>query len=478
MKVLLLNPYLPEGLLFYGFMKKIGSKLPPLGLAYIAANLEASGHQVKIIDNKVRKYSLHDLFSEIDRFSPEVIGITTITTHLLYTTIITKYLKRKLENVIIVVGGPHASAEPEQLLKFCEEIDYIIVGEAETSFLKLLNNLNNSELLKRIPGIVYQTRNGNIIKKPPNFITDINELPFPARHLLPMELYRPSPINYNSLPSRSLITSRGCPFNCSYCFKLPSEKVRYNNENKILDEIKILIDDYNAEELIFWDDCFTINKKRLKNLFNLLRKNKIDIPWMSMARTDQITKKNLIELKRNGCWRLSFGIESGDPKILSNMNKNISLSYASQILKFCRKIGIETRIFLILGSPYETRESIKKTIKIAKRLDPDIAQFSYFVPFPKTSDYNYIVQNKLPFDSQYYFKNVYPDYHNLEKLIYFPPEFSEKEIKKFHSLAYFNFYFRFKYIIKRIKSINTSMDLYKNLSISLSVFEDLIKRFL
>jgi len=143
-------------------------------------------------------------------------------------------------------------------------------------------------------------------------------------------------------------------------------------------------------------------------------------------------------------------------------------------MKFCRRIGIKTKIFLLIGTPYDTRESINKTINIAKKLNPDIAQFSYFVPFPQTIDYNYLISNKLQFDSQYYFKDVYPDYHNLDKLIYVPAEFSEKEIKKFHALAYFNFYFRFKYIFNRIKNIRTKLDLYKNLSISFNILEDFI----
>ena len=478
MRILLLNPYLPKETLFYGFMKNLGSELPPLGLAYIGAFLEKSNHIVKIIDNKIEGYNLNFLLKEVDKFSPEIIGITSITTHLLYTTITAKFLKTKIKNVIIVVGGPHASAAPEELLDFCNEIDYIISGDGEQAFIHLLNNLNKPEELKKIEGLIFKNQTGVLIKNSPSFIKDINVLPFPARHLLPMIKYKPSPINYKNLPSRSLITSRGCPFNCSYCFKLTKQAVRYNNEKKVYDEINILINEYKARELIFWDDCFTYNRNRLLKLFNLMRADKIDIPWMGMARTDQVSKKFLIELKRNGCWRLGFGIESGDPIVLKKMNKNISLSKASSILKFCRKIGIETRIFLIIGSPYETRESIKKTITIAKKLDPDIAQFSYFVPFPETQDYRYIMNNNIPFDSQFYFKNVYPDYHSLNKLPFIPPGFTEKEIKRYHALAYLNYYFRIKYIFNQIRSIRISSELYKNLHISFSIIKDLIEKLI
>jgi len=476
MRIVLINPYIKSGKLFHGFMKKIGSSLPPLGLAYIAAYLEQNNHEVIIIDNRIEQLDLKSLYYKIEKFDPQIIGITSISTQLLYTIITAKFLKKKLQNVKIVVGGPHASSAPIELLDYCKEIDYIIKGEGEIGFLKFIKNLNKGENLKNTPGIAYKNNHGNYINNEPIVIEDIGILPFPARHLLPMKEYRPSLVNYNTLPSRSLITSRGCPYNCSFCSKIYTGKVRFNNEQKILEEISILIDQYKAKELIYWDDCFTFNKNRSIKLFKVLKSNNIDIPWMSMARIDQMSKSFLIEAKKNNCWRLGFGIESGDPQILKKTNKFIDLNQAYKVIKFCKKIGISTRIFLMLGTPYESRDSIQRTIQIAKKLNPEIVQFSYFVPFPMTKDYEYILKNYPTFDSQYYFKDVYPDYHNLDKLVFTPEYISEKDLKKFHALAYFNYYFRFKYIIGRIKNNRTLLDLYKNLSIPFNLLNDFVKK--
>ncbi len=476
MRVLLLNPYLIQGHLFFGFMKKIGSNLPPLGLAYLASYLEELGHSVKIIDNKIEKYDLKTLLKVIDKFNPDIIGISSITTHLLYTTITARFLKRNLKNIIIVVGGPHASAAPEELLNFCKEIDYIIVGEGELGFKGLLENIKNPEKLSSIPGIVFKNKMGNIVRNKSAIIEDINMLPFPARHFLPMSKYKPSIINYNKLPSRSLITSRGCSFNCSYCYRLYKGKVRANKPEKIFDEISLLINEYNAKELIYWDDCFTFNKTRLINLFKILKENQLDLPWMSMARVDQMSKKFLIDLKKNNCWRLGFGIESGDPYVLKKMNKDINLQKANETIKFCKKIGIQTRIFLMIGTPYDNFKSVTQTINIAKKLNPDIVQYSFYTPFPQTRDYEYILQNIPSFDSKYYFKEVYPDYHNLDKLIFVPNGFTEKKVKKLHAQAYLKFYFRSNYIFNQIKKIKTISELYKNLSISINLINDISKK--
>jgi len=478
MRIALINPYIKRKDLFYGFMIKIGSRLPPLGLAYIASYLEQFNHELIIFDNCIEKYDLKTLTQKVEKFNPEVIGITSISTQLLYTIITAKYLKKQLENVKIVVGGPHASASPTELLEFCEEIDYIIKGEGEIGFKILLDKLKANENQNTVPGITYRNNKGDFVSNKAQIIEDINTLPFPARHLLPMDKYKPSLTNYNTLPSRSLITSRGCPYNCSFCSKIYCGKVRYNDEQTILKEILLLKNNYNAKELIYWDDCFTFNQVRLLKLFKLLQKNDLNLPWMSMARVDNMSKKFLLEAKKNDCWKLGFGIESGDPDVLRKFNKGINLKQAQEIITFCRKIGIETRIFLMIGTPYDTRDSILRTIEIAKKMDPDVVQFSYFVPFPETKDFNYVIKNFPSFNYQYYFKDVYPDFHNLDNLVFIPNGLKEEELKKLHALAYFNYYFRFKYFIKRLRNMHTSIDLYKNLTISFSLIIDIIKKFL
>lgn len=494
MKIILLNPYYQYIDNFQGYMKHIGSVLPPLGLAILGGMIRNEGHQVFIIDGWVENLSRKKLIEKILSYNPDIIGIYTNTSSFYYTKRIIESLRILNENVILVAGGPHATVIPEKTMKDCPELDFIVIGEGEITFSNLIKALDNdstqytsqkinnirmrfwNKKYKEIRGIAFRNSYdlNIIITEPANLIENLDDTPFPAWDLLELEKYKPSRANYYRLPSYTLMTSRGCPYNCSFCSKPMGKKVRFKSASRVFEEIKQLYDNYNAKEIIFEDDCFTLNKNRNNELFRLMRENKIDIKWSCLTRVDIINDDMLKKMKKNNCWRIGYGVESGNEEILSKMQKGFTKAKITEAFKITKKNKINIRAFFILGNLYDTQETIRQTIDFAKKLNPDLAQFSYFVPYPGTLDYNYAVSKKL-IDPDYYLKNPLSDYHYLKKLVYIPFNLTESKLKYYQKVALREFYLRPRYILKQMKNLSNFDILRRNVEIAFELVLNLIR---
>ncbi|MHA1821374.1 MAG: B12-binding domain-containing radical SAM protein [Promethearchaeota archaeon] len=304
-------------------------------------------------------------------------------------------------------------------------------------------------------------------------IKDINKVPIPAFDLLDLSKYRPSKANYIKLPSYTLITSRGCPYNCSFCSKPFGRIPRFKSAERILQEMKILHDEYGAREIIFEDDSFTLNKLKDYTLFDLIKKELPDLKWSCMTRVDLINREILKTMKRSNCWRIGFGIESGNENILQKMQKGFTKDKVRTAFRMVKKEEISIRAFFILGSLYETRESIKDTIRFAKELNPNIAQFSFFVPYPGTPDFELALKNNQ-IDPDYYIKFPLTDYHYLKKLVFTPRNMTEEELKEWQKIALKKFYFGHKYIFSQLKNVVHPKLLIREILIALDLFKNII----
>jgi len=376
----------------------VPGKLPPLGLAYVGAALEKADYQVEILDNYHLKKPIEQVKLEIKRLEPEIVGITcgSVTYRRCIET--AKAVKEVLPSCKIVVGGWQPSYMPESLMQH-PEIDYLVMGEGERAMVELANNITKGEdksAIAKISGIAYR-HNGKTVKTPSTFIQDLDQIPFPARHLLPMHIYDRIIPYLDASPVETMNVVRGCPYNCAYCEtkKLWGSRVRAFSPPRVVAEINDLVQNYGSKGVYFVGDNFTINKKRTVELCNLIKKEKLDIEWVCDTRVDQVSRELLREMKDAGCRTIWFGVESGSAPILEKLNKKITIEQITHAFKLCKAERIRIACSFMLGIPGETVKDMEATFKFARKLDPDWCQFNTYVAVPGSALYKEIMEKGL-----------------------------------------------------------------------------------
>lgn len=454
MKVLLIYPpySLEEE---FGKLAKVGNLQQPLGIGYLGAVLEKAGHKVKIIDAPPLGYSVSQILEEAKKFGPEIVGITSVTADFYKAKKIGQRIKKEI-GCLVILGGPHLTAAPEEAIKE-DCFDYGVIGEGEVTLVELLKGLEGRKEKEEIRGIIFK-KNGKIVKTPARpFIKNLDSLPFPARHLMPpLSSYHPTPASYKRLPVGSMITSRGCPFQCTFCDRAVfGNTYRFRSPKNVVDEIEVLIKDFKAREIRFWDDTFNFYPKRVIEICKEILKRKIEIPWTCLGRVNFIEEEMLNFMKKAGCWQISFGIESGNEEILKKIKKGITKEMVREALSKTKKAGIRTRGFFMLGLPGETEKTMRETIDFAKSLPLDVAGFYVTIPFPNTELYQEAQKRDELLNPNYseYLMN-FP-----EKIFYLPEGLEEKTIFDYLNKAYREFYLRPSYLFKQLLSIRNPGDL-------------------
>lgn len=431
------NTRLPESL------NKAQGIYPPLGLAYIAAVLEKAGHKVSILDSQALNLTTPEIKDYISKESPDAVGVTCMTPNVRGALEVMKLSKEVSKDIITVIGGPQISVFPNETLSF-DFVDYGIFGEGENAMLELVNNIEEGKAVSNITGLVYK-KNGKVNINQASLVENLDELPFPARHLLPNEKYH-CVISRN--PFTTMITGRGCPFRCGFCFKGPADRnIRLRSAKNVVDEMEHCIEKYKVKEIMFYDDTITFNREHIKNICNEIIERKIDIDWEAPTRIDCVDEEILKLMKKAGCIRLRYGVESGDQKILEIMRKRITIEKIEDIFKITKKIGIEAFAYFIIGYATEDEKTIRNTINFAKKLDPDWAMFTVATPLPFTNLYDLSVDKGL-IDSNYW-KNFVLGKTN--ERIPFLVEGSDEWVKK----AYKEFYLRPRFFLKKIYKIRS-----------------------
>lgn len=412
MKIMLLNPYLTV------YLDDPAGISPALGLGYLAAYLESNGIEVKVLDiaaegvdvkgemGKKVRYGLSEseILKRINEFSPKLVGITCQSTLHAKDAIGTAELVKKADkNILVVMGGAHPSSNPTEILKN-KNVDIVVIGEGEVTLLEIAQRLESKKSLNKIIGAFVKSGN-KIIKNPGRpFIKDLDTLPFPARHLLPMEIYFREMAQNTSYAIRNrpmtVITSRGCPGDCIYCAvkTVWGRMWRGRSPKNVVDEIESLIRNFGANEIHFIDDSISVDKKRLEGICDEIIKRKLDIKWTTPNGIAiwLLDEKLLNKMKKAGCYRLTFGLESGNFETLNNfIGKHYDYEIAKKIIKYASKIGLWTIGTFIIGFPYEKKQSIEDTINFAIATDLDFAVFYIANPFPGTPMYEIYLKNKL-----------------------------------------------------------------------------------
>jgi radical SAM superfamily enzyme YgiQ (UPF0313 family) len=440
---------------------KAGGYFPPLGILYLASYLRKDGHKVKIIDGTFT--SEESMLKQIEEFNPDLIGITTFTFLWDITKNLIKNIKSKFPNIFISIGGPHATSDSDNCFKECEYFDALIYGEGEETLSELTKKLENKESLKDVKGLSFRD-NGEVIKNEKReLIKDLDNLPFPARDLIPLKKYVPSAEQYRRKPVTNLMTARGCPYNCLFCPSLGFDKYRRRSPENVMKEIKHLVKDYGVREIYFFDDTFTISKEWVMKFCDLLLNEKLDLIWTVNARANTVNYEVLAKMKEAGCWKLWFGLESGVQKNLDTLNKRITVEQARNAVKICRKLDLEVEASFILGIPGETYKEALQTINFAKEIGVDYAQFFPLTPLPDTPLGNNIDKygRILISESKYY---------NETMVVFTPYSMTSEELKKLIPLAYRSFYIRPSCILHHLKKIRSFEDIRRYFRGALTLF--------
>ena len=363
----------------------VGISSPPLGLAYIASVLRQN-HEVKIIDSNILNYTIGDVEEELRSFNPDVVGITSVTPSIYEAYKVAETAKKVREDCTVVLGGPHATFMPRETMEECKYIDIIVRGEGEETTRELIENIEKGAPLNEVKGITFREKNGIIDTEPRLFIKNIDNIPFPSRDLLPMHLYK-----FNGVKYTTMLTSRGCPFKCSFCSssRLFGGYWRGRSPENVLEEMKTVYEEYGIRNIEFMDDTFTLNQERAEKICDEIIKQGWDISWGASSRVDTLSKRLVEKMKKAGCWILFLGIESGSQRILDTIGKRITLEQVKKAVKILKDAGIQVLGSFIIGFLQDTKETIKETIKFAKSLNLNYAEFSILTPYPGTPIFDY-----------------------------------------------------------------------------------------
>lgn len=399
MRVMIVNPR---------FRLPIDTRTTPhLGLAYLAAVSEERGDEVMIFDADVED---EPITVAIERFDPEVVGITANTPQVKSAWRTAAAIK-SIKDIPVVLGGPHVSVLPAESAER-PEVDIVVRGEGETVWIKICEIVerakqNNpaftardlldpqAQLLDGLLGISYVTNDGQERHNPDHPpIADLDTLPFPAYHHFKMDRYtnlQPATDAVDGAKSFSVMTSRGCPYRCTFCSQsIMPIKWRARSPESVLAEWQHLVHNMGAQEIGILDDSANIQVDRLEKMANLFIENNVNhVPWIFVngIRANLATTDLLGKLKRAGLKRVAFGVESGDPDVLLSIDKKIDHDTIRQAFHNAKKVGLETIGFFIIGLPGDTEETMERTIRFACEVDPMIANFSMMTPYPGTKVY-------------------------------------------------------------------------------------------
>lgn len=389
-KIYILYPPISKMERYSSKIGEAGGNQIPLGIYYLASYLRENNFCVKVTDAEAENLAIEDIITIVDEYSPDYIGISSTTVAFHRAIECAEEIKKNNKDIKIILGGPHITSNYNHAMSF-DVFDYGVIGEGEVTLVALLNGLYENNDLHNISGVVYRDNEGNCkITSQREYINVLDTLPYPAYDLIKdIKLYNPPPSNYKALPIINMITSRGCPSQCTFCDRnVFGKKYRERSAESVFNEILFLYNKYKIKEIAFVDDTFLINKKRIYKLFDLLNREGLSFYWTCMSRINNVTYDFLKFIKDNGCWHISFGIESGDENILKTIKKNIKLDKAKKVIDWCSKLKIKTKGFFIIGHPDETIETIEKTINLACRLKLDDIVVTLNTPIPGSPQYN------------------------------------------------------------------------------------------
>jgi len=365
---------------------------PPLGLGYLAAIAEQEHHEVRIHDLGLRPHvPVEEEIQEVLDFKPDLVAFTSMTTSY-HSVERTAQIVREELGVTTIIGGPHATALPEYTLNN-PNIDFLVYGEGEYTFRDFLRALEaGDDRWDDIKGLWYKDESGKIVRGGASpLIPDLDVLPFPARHLYELDQYTLFAPNGERM--LTVLSSRGCPYNCSFCFKgIVGRTYRQRSPQNIIAEIEEILNKYGVRNFYFIDDLFTIDVRRLDVILDYFIDSGLDIRWQCLARVDRVNPPLLEKMYRAGCRQIHYGVESGNPEVLKRTAKHIDLKQVHRAVQWTEEAGIASKGYFILGLPGDNEQTIQETIEFAASLPLTEAMFSIATAMPGTKLWEELVR--------------------------------------------------------------------------------------
>ncbi len=414
----------------------------PIFLAYSAAQLKKKGFGVTYIDSVIQDFDSDQTIEEAKKRKPDIIFMETTTPSIEADYRSLTALKEATE-ARIIVGGPHATYFHQAVLDECAAIDVVIRHEFDTKIAEVVANIDS---LGSVRGVTYRDGSQIVDNGDGDLADELDAIPFPDRDIIPLKWYLEA--WYSRRPFTNIMTSRGCPYRCSFCLwpqSMYGHKQRFRGLDNVLAEINYLIRHYGVKEINVDDSTFTINRERVIAFSQSLRREKIKILWTCNGRVDNLDDEMLTEMKKSGCKMIRLGVESGSQDVLDKIKKGLTLKQLEDGIRRVQRHGIQALGGFMFGFPYDSRKTVEQTIGLAKKLSPDQVQFSICMCYPGTSLYEYVKENDLLIARS--FKEFDMTYGPVVKTV----DMERRELEHILARAYREFYYRPGYVFQTLR---------------------------
>ena len=468
MRVILINPPI-DSVIENGNVSPVTQFLfynsAPLGILYIAALLEQAGHDVAVIDAAAELLNAEGTVKRVEEFKPDAIGLGSFTVTFETTKKLGRLIKEALPEVPIILGSYHVTLVPEEAMSnTCFDVG--VLGEGEHTMLELVQYYQNGGDLGIIPGICYrvpdeQDPRGWTLHKtaPRKKFKDLDSLPFPARHLLPPNIYQPIPVDDHAFPKFAMVTSRGCPHACAFCQKSRTG-YRSHSPEYIVDEMEHLVRDFGIRDIAFVDSLFCANKKRVMAICNEIMARGLHkkVSWTCSSRVEIVDKELLQKMKDAGCWRTRFGIESGHDDVLDFISKGITQEKIKRAITAADEVGLRPKAFFMVGHMPDTRERILETIEFAKSIPLHDVTVQINTLLPETPQLDVWKKEGHKWGR---LVNTTTDEKSFWEPTFVPWGLESEDLIELHRRFYREFYLRPATIKRHMGAMKTWRDVYK-----------------
>lgn len=424
--------------------------IPGIGILVLAALAREKGYVVHVIDAKRAGTTNEEAARRIIALKPDVVGLSCTTISVTNGSRVAKAVKAALPGCTTIVGGAHVSAIPERTLKEFDAFDYGIAGEGEHSLFELLRRLEEGRDVRDVPGLAYRDpdANGTVRANPrAAYVEDLDALPMPAWDLVPNfpHAFAPSMFNYRRSPVGTLITQRGCPFSCTFCDRSTSgRRGRWHSVEYVVRMMRQMAD-YGVKHILFYDDLFTVNKARVRQLCEAMLDHGLDFSWSCNSHPNLLDADTMALMRRAGCWQIAYGIESGSQRVLNHVKHEVKLDRLLGTLRMTREAGLKIKGLMMCAHPTETVESLEETRQFLKTAPLDLMQLTKFTPYPGTPSYPTIHEHGTFVENW--------ESMNAMNFVFIPNGLDEATLERYFHRMYRTFYSRSDVLVGLAKVI-------------------------